>query len=558
MIIKSVYLIIPLTTIFALSALCFEHNTNLVLKTNAQNGKAEPSVSEANRVLQLDGDGDYVQLPSDIFNHLDEATIEAWLKWEKFGYYSQPFGFGSAERWKIMVVNNVGKTNYGVPHLQFYIYTSSNKLHLIRVDDILRLHQWFHIAAVSGKSGMQLYLNGVLVGENDYTGSFSDIQNDDLNYLGKSQWTMNDDFKGQLDEIRIWEVARTGRQIRDSMFKELAGNEYGLVSLFNFDSGDARDSSENGYDGILFGDARCIDGAVFKPALTGLNRPSVLSGRVFDDERNPLSNARVRLEQNGVIIKETRADASGNYKIVIYPNSEPYDLCATWYEKGDWQIDFHLRQGERHNIDLTLRQVISISGTLLTFDGKPHTSVSVQMVQLNESTKREQVVITTLSDEVGEYRFINLKPGKYLLRCYTGDYVYYGEQGQEGKEGTRRKNKDDVTRNTQHGRILHVERDKSLENINFRLAPFKKGTWRTYTYLHGLASNEINDIHQDADGSMWLATADGICRYDGNRFLNLTQKYSLTAQRVNTIYRSSDNMLWFGTYDGNVFRYDGE
>lgn len=30
----------------------------------------------ANYVLQLDGDGDYVELPSDIFNHLEQATVE--------------------------------------------------------------------------------------------------------------------------------------------------------------------------------------------------------------------------------------------------------------------------------------------------------------------------------------------------------------------------------------------------------------------------------------------------------------------------------------------------
>ena len=29
-----------------------------------------------NRVLDLDGDGDYVRLPSDIFNELDQATVE--------------------------------------------------------------------------------------------------------------------------------------------------------------------------------------------------------------------------------------------------------------------------------------------------------------------------------------------------------------------------------------------------------------------------------------------------------------------------------------------------
>ena len=55
------------------------------------------SATAQNHVLSLDGDGDYVQLPSDIFNDLDAATIEFWAKWEAFQYYSQPVGFGENE-----------------------------------------------------------------------------------------------------------------------------------------------------------------------------------------------------------------------------------------------------------------------------------------------------------------------------------------------------------------------------------------------------------------------------------------------------------------------------
>ena len=61
----------------------------------------------ANRVLQLDGKGSYVQLPPNLLNHLNEATIEAWVKWHNFGYHSQPFGFGTvSSTWRVMGVNN--------------------------------------------------------------------------------------------------------------------------------------------------------------------------------------------------------------------------------------------------------------------------------------------------------------------------------------------------------------------------------------------------------------------------------------------------------------------
>ncbi|MCH8295770.1 transposase [Candidatus Poribacteria bacterium] len=66
---------------------------------------------------------------------------------------------------------------------------------------------------------MKLYLNGILVGENDSAGNLPKFDAEQLNTFGKSHWKDNDDFKGQLDEIRVWKGARTGNQIRASTQK---------------------------------------------------------------------------------------------------------------------------------------------------------------------------------------------------------------------------------------------------------------------------------------------------------------------------------------------------
>ena len=75
-----------------------------------------------NRVLQLDGDGDYVRLPSHVFDPLEEATVEAWVKWEGLGYFSQFFAFGSGKTWQAMGLNHWETS----PTLQFFIYTLSS------------------------------------------------------------------------------------------------------------------------------------------------------------------------------------------------------------------------------------------------------------------------------------------------------------------------------------------------------------------------------------------------------------------------------------------------
>jgi len=70
------------------------------------------------------------------------------------------------------------------------------------------------------------------------------------------------------------------------------------------------------------------------------------------------------------------------------------------------------------------KEKTSIEGTLLMLDDTtPHTAVPVQVIRDGE------VIATTLSDEHGRYQFIDLKPGRYQVRCYTMDgYVYYGEE----------------------------------------------------------------------------------------------------------------------------------
>ena len=47
-----------------------------------------------NRVLSLDGDGDYVELPTGIFNHLTEATVEGWVRFDEFRSWAQFIAFG--------------------------------------------------------------------------------------------------------------------------------------------------------------------------------------------------------------------------------------------------------------------------------------------------------------------------------------------------------------------------------------------------------------------------------------------------------------------------------
>jgi hypothetical protein len=189
------------------------------------------TAADRNCVLELDGGNRYVQLPPYIFDTLQEATVETWVRWDAWSPYSQWFAFGAEDQWRAMGVNHAAE----VPVLQFFMYTDKDHPQVLPAATNLSLGQRCHMAAVSGKGGMRFYLNGVLVGENTFAGSFVALGMGGDNYLGRSNWKENAFFHGALDEVRVWSAARSGEEIRAGMGQPLRGDEAGRMELQEVD-----------------------------------------------------------------------------------------------------------------------------------------------------------------------------------------------------------------------------------------------------------------------------------------------------------------------------------
>jgi hypothetical protein len=226
---------------------------------------AQPANQPAstNRVLELDGTGGYVELPPNIFNDLDEATVEAWVRWDDFsGAPKHVFNYGGALQ--DMTITSEQPSQRDSATLGFAVCDGQQRIvHWLEVPSILRAQKWCHVAAVSGKGGMKLYLNGALVGTNDHPGSFAGLKNGSRFYFGQTVTTNNLPvlFKGAMDEVRVWKVARTEAQIREAMLRRLTGDEPELAGLWNFDNVDNRvvkDSTPGAHHGKLLGSAKVI------------------------------------------------------------------------------------------------------------------------------------------------------------------------------------------------------------------------------------------------------------------------------------------------------------
>lgn len=81
-----------------------------------------------------------------------------------------------------------------------------------------------------------------------------------------------------------------------------------------------------------------------------------------------------------------------------------------------------------------------------------------------------------------------------------------------------------------------------------------------YSTKDGLASNAISDIITDKYGYIWLATYNGLCRYDGYSFYNystgLRSNISDFHNRILQIHTDPEGNIWMRMYDNRVFVLD--
>jgi len=78
----------------------------------------------------------------------------------------------------------------------------------------------------------------------------------------------------------------------------------------------------------------------------------------------------------------------------------------------------------------------------------------------------------------------------------------------------------------------------------------------TIDNTNGLPHNFINQITRDSLGFLWIATNDGLCRFDSPQNMKNYKKGELGLQSSNirSLYVGHDNTLWIGTRFGGLTR----
>ncbi len=340
------------------------------------------AAARSGKVLELDGNGSYVELPTDAFTNLTEVTIEGWVKWDVFNNMSRFFDFTFAD-YELDVQNrNASPTLYMEKIMGI---SNAAQAEEFQVPEFMSVGRWTHVAAVSGSDGTKLFADGMLVSTNVTRETQDNQRTERRNYLGRSNWRIaspgDADFHGQMDEVRVWKVARTEAQIRQNMFSRLTGKEPDLAGLWNFEGGTANDSSTGAHHGKLAGAAKVV--VVSLPSPVELAPWSRLTGKTTDAAGTAIGGAIIRAEANGTELARATSSQSGDYIFTVRTSAESVDLSASApKDLVTSRSTVAISPYAQSSADLILKPAVHIAGKVVALDGKtPHVQLVVELVR---------------------------------------------------------------------------------------------------------------------------------------------------------------------------------
>ena len=220
-----------------------------------------------NIALQLDGNANYVEVEnSDTLKSItQQVTVSLWMKPTAFPNRYAPIIFKGDERKSdfshrsyILYLQEQGKVQiasapYGRGQKSYYSAAGT-----------VQLNKWYHITGIidAKRNSIKLFVNGIEVGNNTLSGKQSFYESQFPLRIG---WTheiarpTQSPFVGLIDEVRIWNIARTENEIWSDINTQLKGDEPGLVAYWKFDgetNGMVLDASPNKNHGRLIGNAK--------------------------------------------------------------------------------------------------------------------------------------------------------------------------------------------------------------------------------------------------------------------------------------------------------------
>ncbi len=314
--------------------------------------------------LEFDGTNDFIDFGGPLLPELglDAFTLECWL-YRKGPGTSADSGAGGVNAVPL-ICKGRGETdgsnvdcNYlfgidesGVLAADFEDMNNGSN-HPILGTTAVQNDAWVHAAVTYDGSVWKLYLNGELDNQEteNATPRYDSIQHFSIATAMNSTGAREGAFEGILDEVRVWNYARTLEEIQSTKDQPVE-SAAGLAARWGFDDCIgmfAGDSSPNGNTGTVNG-ALWVTGYDFPPpndppvatliapsdGAVGLPIPVELSAHVSDPEN---SNLTVRFYGREVLDPQQRDD----FTLVALPDTQFYSEngSAHFSQQTQWTVD---------------------------------------------------------------------------------------------------------------------------------------------------------------------------------------------------------------------------
>ncbi|MGV1012758.1 MAG: LamG-like jellyroll fold domain-containing protein [Flavobacterium sp.] len=205
--------------------------TNGNAPTVAVTGTIPPAPYPFDRAVNFSNGGHLTKAAGTSIN-LTNWTVEAWIYPTAWNYLA---GIVSKRDFQFMTNSN-GALSVMIERSWSWELTST-------ANNVLTLNQWQHVAASYDATSkvIKIYVNGALVHTFTRTQFFTpDFNSFDLKIgynNGQGNGSPNRTFAGNIDEVKVWNTARTDVEVASNFATQLTGNETGLTAYYKFDQG---------------------------------------------------------------------------------------------------------------------------------------------------------------------------------------------------------------------------------------------------------------------------------------------------------------------------------
>lgn len=192
--------------------------------------------------LEFDGNEDFALIPSFATAPIGNSCYsqEMWIKVNDWRYY-----WNGSDWYNGFMLSRGSETAGGGNHICL-IEQNVGLTHWGPDSDTgfsIDLNRWYHLSATWDGQKESLYINGNRKWSKDFgplgqvggTMTFGKHDNVPASYY----------FCGQIDEIKVWDYARSGSEIKNSYLVKIDPNTPGLVGYWQFDENDGQEIQDS-------------------------------------------------------------------------------------------------------------------------------------------------------------------------------------------------------------------------------------------------------------------------------------------------------------------------